>query len=73
MIEVDMSKALMLYMALFLSLCFGAWLISHLKGRRKAAIPPLYELTTCEYCLFNYLSETGKKITTCPQCSSYNQ
>ena len=73
MIQVDQSTALMLYLCFFLFLCLGAWLVSHLKGRKKQSLPPLYQLTTCEYCTFTYLSETGRKITACPQCSSFNK
>src|ERR1700722_4005455 len=73
MISVDKATALMLYLGVFLSLCLGAWLFSHMKGRRKVSLPPLYQLTTCEYCAYAYLSETGKPITTCPQCNSFNR
>jgi hypothetical protein len=73
MIHVDKATALILYLGIFLFLCLGAWCLSHLKGRKKKGIPPLYQLTTCEYCTYTYLTETGKQITICPQCSSYNK
>jgi hypothetical protein len=72
MIHIDKVTAFMLYLCFFLFLYLGAWLISHLKGRRQKGLPPLYQLTTCEYCAYHYLSETGKQITTCPQCHSFN-
>lgn len=73
MISVSKATALMIYLALFLFLCLGAWLFSHLKGRKKQHLPPLYQLTICEYCHYNYLSETGKTISACPQCHSFNK
>lgn len=72
MFSVDMATALILYLGMFLFIGLGAWLISHLKGRKKQVLPPLQQLMTCEFCAFYYLSETGKDITLCPQCKSYN-
>ncbi len=62
----------MIYLGLFLFICFGTWTFSHIKNRKKTTLPPLFELKTCEYCAFNYLAKTGEKITSCPQCGSYN-
>ncbi len=72
MIEVKTTTALLLYLSLFLFLCFGAWALSHLKNRNKKTLPPLYLLSTCEYCHFQYLGKNGEKITKCPQCNSLN-
>ncbi len=73
MIEVSQTTLLLFYLFFFLFFCLGAWLFSHWKGRKKIALPPISQLHTCEYCTFHYLAETGKAITQCPQCDSYNQ
>jgi len=73
MIKIDKATALMLYLCFFLFLCLGAWFFSHLKARNKKRLPPIYQLNQCEYCAYCYLAETGKLITTCPQCSSFNK
>lgn len=73
MIEVETTTALLLYLALFLLLCFGAWILNHLKHRNRETLPPLFLLSKCEYCHFDYLSKNGMRITTCPQCGSYNK
>jgi len=72
LIEIDKATALMLYLSFFLFLYLGAWFISYLKERKKKGVPPLYRLSTCEYCAFQYLAKAGTKITACPQCQSYN-
>jgi len=72
MIKVEMTTALLLYLGLFLFLCFGAWVFSHIKQRKKQSLPPLYILSTCEYCHYQYLGRNGEKISKCPQCESFN-
>jgi len=73
MIAIEITSALLLYLGLFLLICFGAWGISHLKQRRKKPLPPLYELAICEYCQYGYLLRTGEKVSCCPQCQAYNK
>lgn len=73
MIEVQTTTALLLYLTLFLGICFGAWMFFHLKNRNKEILPPLYSLSTCEYCHYNYLSRHGEKLSKCPQCDSFNK
>lgn len=73
MIKVEIRTALLLYLALFLLLYLGSWIFSHLRQRNKVALPPLYFLSTCEYCHYHYLGRTGEKITKCPQCGSFNK
>lgn len=72
MIELEMQIALLLYLALLLTFFFGMWLCSHLKRKKRRDAPPLFDLTTCEYCHFPYLANTTKKVSKCPQCSSLN-
>lgn len=73
MIEVESTTALLLYLGLFLTICFSAWGISHLKNRHKKILPPLFQLITCEFCHYQYLAKNGEKISQCKQCSSYNK
>ena len=72
MIEVDTATALLIYLGFFLFLCLGMWVFTHLKNRNKVTLPPLYILSTCEYCHFDYLGKNGEKISKCPQCGSFN-
>lgn len=73
MITVSQTTLLLLYLGFFLFFSLGAWLTSHFKERRKETLPPISQLNTCEYCAFQYLAPTGKQITHCPQCGSYNK
>ncbi len=73
MIVVSQNTLLLLDLGFFLFFSLGAWLTSHLKGRKKETLPPVYQLHTCEYCAFQYLAPTGTQITHCPQCKSYNK
>jgi hypothetical protein len=73
MIEVETTTALLLYLGLFLTICFGAWIFTHFKSCKKQAVPPFFLLLRCEYCHFNYLGKNGEKITQCPQCRSFNK
>lgn len=73
MIVVSQNTLFLLYLGFFLFFAFGVWLSSHLKGRKKETLPPISQLKTCEYCAFQYLAATGKRITHCPQCKSYNR
>lgn len=73
MIEVELSSVFVLFLGLILFLYLGVWLFGHLRGRKKEAIPPPFQLQTCEYCAYTYLTKTSKSLSTCPQCSSFNQ
>jgi hypothetical protein len=73
MITVNQTTMLLLYLGFFLFFSLGAWVSSHLKSCKKEPLPPLYQLSMCEYCAFEYLATTGKQITQCPQCHSYNK
>ncbi|MCP5469755.1 MAG: hypothetical protein H7A36_04545 [Chlamydiales bacterium] len=70
MITIEMSTALMIYLALMLGICFTIWLLSHKKARKKVALPAREQLMRCEYCHFSYLAE--EKVSKCPQCSQFN-
>ncbi len=73
MIEVEATTAILLYLALFLFLCLGAWLFTHFRNGAKQAPPPLFRFSVCEFCHHNYLGKTGEKITKCPKCGSFNK
>ncbi|MCH9703325.1 MAG: hypothetical protein K0U13_00905 [Chlamydiae bacterium] len=71
MIEVEMSTALMCYLALFLMICFTVWIRSHQKSRKKLPLPQRQHLRSCEYCHFSYLAE--ERVSKCPQCHHFNE
>ena len=71
MITIEMSTALMIYLGLFLGLCFTVWLLSHKKSRKRVVLPERYHLVACEYCHFSYLSE--EEVSKCPECSQFNR
>ena len=72
MIQVEMSTALIIYLGLALGLCFGIWLHTHKKTRKKQPLPPLHTLVECEYCHFSFLGESVDNVSKCPQCHSLN-
>jgi hypothetical protein len=73
MIELTPDTALMLYLAMTLAVILGIWICSHYRRRTRSFLPLEKELVVCEFCLFPYLDEGGKKITRCPRCDSFNQ
>ena len=73
MIELSATTAIMLYLLLTLLALFGIWGVSHIRSKRQKVIIVEQELNTCEYCHFAYLDDIAKKVTQCPQCSSFNK
>jgi ribosomal protein L37AE/L43A len=73
MIEVNLATAFLLYLTVTLTGLFGIWIWSEWRGKTKEIVLPERLLIECEYCKRTYLKEASKKITQCPECSSYNK
>lgn len=73
MITLSATSALMLYLLLTLFTVMSLWLWNHLKKKKKAIIPDKQELLVCEYCQTAYVAQTGKSVTQCPTCDTYNK
>jgi ribosomal protein L37AE/L43A len=73
MIGLSVTSAAMLYLCLTLAVLFGVWFYQHYRAKAKKITLAEEILHICEYCHFAYLARGSKKITKCPQCSSYNK
>lgn len=73
MIFIYPATAIMLYLALTLTVLLGIWIYYYFRKKGKKILPLEKELWVCEYCHFPYVDTHGKKITCCPQCKSFNQ
>ena len=73
MITIKITSALLLYLASLLFFLLIVWLLTHLRQRKKTMVPPLYQLVFCEYCCYNYLTESDRPVNKCPQCHTLNK
>lgn len=64
MIDIAPETACILYLAIGLSVVIGIWLAT----RKKEAAPFTLKHQTCEFCYYQYIEDTQKKISRCPQC-----
>lgn len=73
MIELNANTALMLYLLWTIAWLLGLWGVHHYRTKNRAILPDEQELFVCEFCHYAYLNEGYKKVTKCPQCSSFNK
>lgn len=73
MIELSLNQAFMLYLALCLATMSCLWGYLHLRTLKKEILPPEKRLKKCEFCHYDYLAASSKKISRCPCCQAYNE
>jgi hypothetical protein len=73
MIELLPATAVMLYLGISLTTLLSLWIFHHYQSRTRKVILQAEKLLVCEYCHCAYLADIAKKVTRCPDCSSYNK
>jgi ribosomal protein L37AE/L43A len=73
MIEIEIGPAILIYLGIVLAFIFGAWVLNHLKSRKKKITSSANELAICEYCHFAYLANVLSQINKCPNCQCLNK
>ena len=72
MIDIKQTDAFMIYLGIFLLIVISLWVY-------QAATKVFYQYSqcknifTCEYCGADYLLDSSKQISKCPECKSYNE
>lgn len=72
MIEISSSTAAVLYLGATLFAILGIWIYNHYIVKKRKPTPLSQALNVCEFCHFAYLESSGKNVTRCPRCNSYN-
>lgn len=73
MIEVAPNTAIMIYLAIFLTVIMGLWLYTHVVKRNNKIVTTEQRLLVCEYCQCAYVEDQTKEVTKCPECESFNK
>ena len=72
-VEMDLSTAFLLYLAVTLGTLLSLWVIRNVLRRGCRVVLPEIQLYNCEFCKETYLDDNDKEVTKCPQCQSFNK
>ncbi len=72
MIELEVTRAAVLYVGVFLAMMFGIWLYTEMTVWRGQRFLEKQYHWRCIFCGFSYLDESGDPVSQCPRCQSYN-
>ena len=72
MIAISLTTALALYSGLLLLLAFGIWTYTDIVTYRMHRILGKQYMWRCVFCGIAYLDESGRTLSACPRCGSFN-
>lgn len=72
MIPVTLNDLIFIYLALMLTLVFGAWVISAWR-RGKRERHAFRHVFRCKMCGFDFLDPGDASLPRCPRCAALNE
>ena len=72
MIEIELTKALILYSAILGALVLAIWSYTGLRMHQSRRVLENQHLWRCVFCGYAYLDEQASQLSECPRCNSIN-
>jgi hypothetical protein len=72
MIEINFSKAIALYIIVFLITILFFWLLGREQKNKELFLDQKF-IWFCSVCTYTYINTKEDTISICPRCGSYNK
>jgi len=72
MIEISLATAVLFY-GVIIALAAGfVWLFTEFSAGRTYTVLEKQHMLRCSFCTYTYLDNSGRPISRCPRCQSFN-
>jgi uncharacterized paraquat-inducible protein A len=72
MIHASLTMLVFVYLAIFLALIFGNWIVWNM-GRLRRERQAFRHRLRCALCSFEFQDPSGDQLPRCPRCGSLNE